>query len=236
MLDRLNRSQTKEILRGTSGEEVYLGGGSGSILFDKKGDAVNLPKKPRALYQQETANARVSVEAAERREGESFPDWMARGVWSRKGTSWHGWRRRRVAGWWICPCTSCGVASAEQIPCRMCRAIMNFTFGAGKRNRIGHLYQDVKRNRDARIPLNNGIRGNHKACGHASFSPLLWRQWRSGSKEKRQTLVPKDFNLIADHSRPRNYVGFIYADGNRMGEIITSMGTQFPDDKDAKQA
>jgi CRISPR-associated protein Cmr2 len=55
-------------------------------------------------------------------------------------------------------------------------------------------------------------------------------------ERERQTLVPQDFNQIADHSRPRNYVGFIYADGNRMGEIIASMGTQFPDDKDAKQA
>jgi hypothetical protein len=51
-----------------------------------------------------------------------------------------------------------------------------------------------------------------------------------------QTLVPQDFNQIADHSRPRNYVGFIYADGNRVGECIPSMGMQFPDDNDAKQA
>jgi hypothetical protein len=55
-------------------------------------------------------------------------------------------------------------------------------------------------------------------------------------ERERQMLVPQDFNQIADYSRPRNYVGFIYADGNRMGEIIASMGTQFPDDRDAKQA
>jgi hypothetical protein len=117
MLDRLNRSQTKEILRGTSGEEVYLGGGSGRILFDKKGDAEDFAQKVRALYQQETANARVSVEAAERREGESFPDWMARGGReSQRNKLARVEAPPLVAGWWIRPCTSCGVASPEQDP------------------------------------------------------------------------------------------------------------------------
>lgn len=100
-----------------NGEEVYLGGGSGRILFDKKGDAENFAQKVRALYQQETANARVSVEAAERREGESFPDWMARGVReSQRNKLARVKAPPLVAGWWIRPCTSCGVASPEQDP------------------------------------------------------------------------------------------------------------------------
>lgn len=110
---------------------------------------------------------------------------------------------------------------------------MNFAFRAGKRHIIGDLYQDVKRNRDARIPLNK--RKLQSVWPRFVLTTLVETVEKRFERE-RQTLVPQDFNQIADHSRPRNYVGFIYADGNRMGEIIASMGTQFPDDKDAKQA
>lgn len=51
-----------------------------------------------------------------------------------------------------------------------------------------------------------------------------------------RTCLPQDLNQIADRSIPRNYIGFIYADGNRMGETIKTMGELFPDDGEAKQA
>jgi len=48
--------------------------------------------------------------------------------------------------------------------------------------------------------------------------------------------LPQDFNQIAACAKPRNYIGFIYADGNRMGETIKSMTKDFPTDEHAKQA
>ena len=41
---------------------------------------------------------------------------------------------------------------------------------------------------------------------------------------------------IADYSNPANYIAFMYADGNRMGETVKSLGITFPDDDSAKLA
>ena len=110
----------------------------------------------RALSQQEIANARVSVEAAERREGESFPDWMARGVWeSQRNKLARVEAPPLVAGRWIRPCPSCGVASAEQDPLPNGQGNDELCISCWKKGHIiANFYQDVKRNRDARVPLN----------------------------------------------------------------------------------
>ena len=80
LLDKLNRTETERLLQATSCEVVYLGGGSGRVLFASKSEAERCAQQVRELYQQKTHNARVSVEVVQREEGESFPTWMARGV------------------------------------------------------------------------------------------------------------------------------------------------------------
>lgn len=236
LLDRLNRSQTKEILSATSGEEVYLGGGSGRVLFSTEKEAKDFAQNVRALYQRETANARVSVEVVERLdEDKSFPDWIARGVReSQKNKLARAEVVPLVAGRWIRPCTSCGVAPAEKDPPEDVQGTHNLCFSCWKkRYAVADFYRDIKRNRNARIPLNKSKLKSE--WPHFVLSTLVEEIEKRFGKEK-QMLVPQDFNQIADHSRPRNYIGFIYADGNRMGETIKSMGKQFPDDEDAKQA
>jgi hypothetical protein len=51
-----------------------------------------------------------------------------------------------------------------------------------------------------------------------------------------RVLLTQDFNDIGKSSNPLNYMGFIYADGNRMGEVVKSLGGMFPEDKDAQLA
>ena len=81
LLDTLNRVETGKLLAAhTEAEPVYLGGGSGRVLFATKCQADAFAQQVRALYQQRTANARVSVEVVEHQAGETFPVWMARGV------------------------------------------------------------------------------------------------------------------------------------------------------------
>lgn len=236
LLDRLNRSRTREILRITSGEEVYLCGGSGRVLFSNKDEADAFARKVRELYQQETANARVSVEVVERLdEDKSFPAWMARGVReSQKNKLARAEVVPLVAGRWIRPCTSCGVAPAEKDPPEDVQGTHNLCFSCWKKRYVvADFYRGIKRNRDARIPLNKSKLKNEWL--HFVLTTLVESVEKQFGKEM-HTLVPQDFNQIADHSRPRNYIGFIYADGNRMGETIKHMGAMFRDDKAARQA
>src|SRR5690242_12787619 len=80
LLDRLNRQKTRELLEETAGTPVYLGGGSGRVLFRSREQAEAFARKVAALYREETWNARVSIEVLERIAEESFPAWVTRGV------------------------------------------------------------------------------------------------------------------------------------------------------------
>ncbi len=58
-------------------------------------------------------------------------------------------------------------------------------------------------------------------------------------REKRNngsTILPQDFEDIGEMSRPKNYMAFIYADGNRMGETLRHISGLFKEDKEALQA
>lgn len=235
LLDRLNRMQTQEILDRTSGEKIYLGGGSGRVLFSNKKEAENFAHEVRKLYQQETANSRVSAEVTERRDGESFPAWVARGVGeSQKNKLARVEAVPLVAGRWIRPCSSCGLAPAEKEPQPDIQGPHRLCFSCWKkRDVVADFYGEIKRNRDMRIPLNKSKL--RREWPHFVLTTLVGEVEKRFGKEN-QVLVPQDFNQIAEHSQPRNYIGFIYADGNRMGETVKHIGDTFQDDQTAQQA
>jgi hypothetical protein len=102
-----------------------------------------------------------------------------------------------------------------------------------KGEQVKEFYRDVKRNRHIRIPL-------HKYAlktqwpHFVSQDLVLAIEKQYGSRV--QVTLPQDLEQIAAHSRPSNYIGFIYADGNRMGETVKRIGTCFNDDQSAQQA
>lgn len=235
LLDRLNRSRTKAILKGTSGEEVYLGGGSGRVLFGTKGEAEAFTDKVRELYSQETANARVSVEVVERRGQEAFPFWVARGV----RESQHNKLARTealavVAGRWVQPCSSCGKNPSHEVTADIQGIHYLCSSCLYKREEVASFYHNVKRNWDISIPLPSLHR--LRAEWPDFILTTLSEKMRDNFGAEVKTLLPQDFDQIAERSTPRNYIGFIYADGNCMGETVKNIGKDFPDDKAAQQA
>src|SRR5205085_5299351 len=38
--------------------------------------------------------------------------------------------------------------------------------------------------------------------------------------------APQDFNEIGDVAKPKGYIGFIYCDGNRMGDVLSKLRTR----------
>jgi hypothetical protein len=236
LLDLLNRKKTKEILK-TSDlrdyEIVYLGGGTGRILFRREEDAKKFKNEVLNIYRQKTVNARVSVEIVPREDDESFTEWMSRGVrQSQQNKLGQSKGVPILAGRWIQPCTSCGLEPAEKIlhehgEQRLCRACLL------KRQEISnHLYKEIKPGKKQKWLLSPASNLSKHYTDQFIFTTLAQHVENSNY----EVYLPQDFDDIGRVSRPSNYMGFIYADGNRMGEVVKNLGEKITDEEEVKIA
>lgn len=133
LLDLLNRKEIRKILEKTDERNykvIYLGGGTGRILFRVENEAKIFKNKILERYRQKTINARVSVEIVQRDKNEKFAEWMRSGV----GKSQQNKLSQvegipLIGGRWIRTCTSCGCEPAEKMfsehgEQRLCRACL----------------------------------------------------------------------------------------------------------------
>jgi hypothetical protein len=165
LLDQLNRTETKKLLENYKGcsEEIYLGGGSGRILFESKDKAEEFAGRVRELYREKTGNARISVEVVEhdkKKNGqdESFPEWVARAVAeSQKNKLGRIEAVPMLAGRWIRPCSSCGKEAAHTITSDIQGIHYLCTSCLYKREKVQKFYDDTKRI-DIPIPALNRLR------------------------------------------------------------------------------
>lgn len=242
LLDMLNRRETETLLKkhAPSGFEIiYLGGGSGRVLFEDEHEAYTFRNKVLNLYRSRTMNARLAVEVVERREDECFPDWMRRAVGEAQRNKLGRVEGVSIlAGRWIRPCTSCGSEPAEGMltehgQLRLCRSCIL------KRVEVKNLYDDIKRVSKEFKPMENLrplLKPACKLAEHCAEEFIFTTLARRNEEEEFGVFLPKDLNDIGDRSMPRNYIGFIYADGNRMGEVVKHLAKIFPDEEPAKQA
>jgi hypothetical protein len=237
LLDRLNRRETRAILEEMGGRSVYLGGGSGRALFESREKAEEFALRVRALYRERAWSARVSVEVLEREGDESFPVWVARGVTeSRKSKLSRAEALPSLGGRWLRPCTSCGKEPAEHIETleehRVCRSCF------AKRRQIRSFYGQVRGSLDRLLPMPSAaeLRKNWPDFVLTTLAEAVERESPGDGRKPLRTLLPQDFEDIGERSRPRNYFGLIYADGNRMGETIRAMAGRFPRDEEAQGA
>jgi hypothetical protein len=239
LLDRLNRLRTPSLLdtfgeAGRDFEVVYLGGGSGRVLFGSPELASRFRDELLRLYREETAAAQVAVELVERDDGERFADWMYRGVRLTQRRKL-GARRASPAYWgrWVRPCTSCGQAPAEVLLIEHGRHQLCAAWESKRREIREALYPRIK----------PGKRGYH------ALAPVEALRQRYTEKFVYTTLaqhcrdlganrvfLPQDFSDIGDRSKPTNYMGFIYADGDGMGEIVKGLGSIANGEQGAKHA
>lgn len=246
LLDLLNRKETESLLSKIDPsryEIIYLGGGSGRVLFRDWADASDFRKNVLDLYRRETTNARVAVEIVTRKseEGrsENFADWMSRGV---AMTQQNKLGRMEglplVAGRWIRPCSSCGSEPAEEMLTehgehQLCRSCLI------KRKEVKNLYSHIKRRstRDAPVEYRwPRLKSTSELENRYTKKFIFTTLSEYGDRLGFQLHLPQDFNDIGECSKPSNYMGFIYADGNRMGEEVKKLGIKFPDDESRKCA
>jgi len=235
LLDRLNRIKVRDVLKNYSPndyEKIYLGGGSGRVLFRNERDAEKFKEQVVRLYQGEAGGARISVEIIKRRAGgnESFPEWMSRGVSeSQKRKLSRAEGVPILAGRWIQPCTSCGSEPAEYSRYEFGKHLLCKTC-AIKREEVNELYDKTK-------PIRAGALKSESNLTKKYTKKFIFSTLAHYTEEKGVDLyLPQDFQDIGDKSRPANYMGFIYADGDRMGQTVKRIGTLFQEDKNAKLA
>ena len=240
LLDYLNRKETGNKLTQYNSkdyETIYLGGGGGRVLFRRCDDARKFKYELRDMYRRNTVNARVSVEIVERNiqngKKEDFSRWISRGIKeSQKKKLGLTEGVPILAGRWIQPCTSCGYENAEEIinehgEHRLCRACFL------KREEIReHLYVKIKSGKLHHRPLQKKEELEKRYTKRFIYTTLAQYTEDKGFR----AVLPQDFNDIGDMSVPGNYMGFIYADGNRMGEHIKNLGTIYKTDEEAKLA
>lgn len=240
LLDLLNRKRTRELLAGPeyprgSFEEVYLGGGSGRVLFADSEHAETFRRSVLEMYRTETTSARVAVEVVPREADgdapESFARWVARGV---ERTGQHKLGRMEgvpiLGGRWIRPCSSCGVDPAETMKPEhdnhhLCRSCLK------KRVEVNRLYRETKPGSRG-LPLKPEAELVRLYTKGFIFSTLAHYCEALGFRVR----LPQELNDIGDCSHPSNYMGFIYADGNRMGEAVKRIGQQFNEGSEVKRA
>jgi hypothetical protein len=234
LLDRLNRRDTASLVRQWHGEEVYLGGGSGRILFDRKDDAQGFARDVREWYRRHARDARVSVELVSRQPGEGFFDWMARGVAASRQS-----KRAQldavplIGGRWIRPCTSCGQRAAERVPVRDAPGEHRLCISCfQKRQEVEQLYREKgSLDRGIPIPRLEWLRTNRSGFVLTTLAERIEAQFPG-----HRVLLPQDFEDIGELGRPSHYFAFLYADGNRMGEVLRSLSRDIAEDVEAVKA
>jgi hypothetical protein len=235
LLDRLNRKETEKLPSNWPDPEyrkIYLGGGSGRVLFRAKEKAEEFKEALLRLYKQETVSARIAIEVVERRPKESFPDWVSRGVHQTQHQKLAQSQAAPIlAGRWIKPCTSCGREAAERMftefgEHRLCRACWL------KRKEVDNLYVDIKPGK----AHDRTLKCASQLASHYTAEFIFTTLAEYNEKKGLRTILPQDFDDIGMRSRPLNYMGFIYADGNGMGEIVKKIGREFPADEEAIKA
>ncbi len=239
LLDRLNRVDTRSLLAQPDfrdAEIVYLGGGSGRILFPTRVAAERFAEAVAALYRDRTGSARISIEVLDRLPSEPFTTWVARGVAESQSNKLGRLAAFPVLGGrWLRPCSSCGRRPAETVPPAdvqgrhfLCSSCLY------KRDTIREFYREAKRNYDLLTPIPT-LREIEQRWPDSVLATLAAQAAeRFGAKVR--VLLPVDFDDIGARSLPRNYFALIYADGNRMGETIRQIGAQSAGDGEARAA
>jgi len=240
LLDRLNRVEIEKLLheqKAETYEKVYLGGGSGRVLFKEEKPAEEFAEAVRDLYERETTTASISVQVVPRKRDEGLAEWMRRGVelarWEKnagRGTE------PLLAGRWIRPCTSCGAEPAWKTRTDVHGAHSLCGACDAKRKEIQRFYQAPKHHGllERPIPKLDHMQKKWGLSVLNTAAKELQKQ-KKGEQELRLRL-PQDFNLIGGASTPKGYFAFLYADANQMGQVIRKLPERYGDDASLLQA
>jgi CRISPR-associated protein Cas10/Cmr2 subtype III-B len=204
LLDELNDDEVARIVGNSVGMDgiIYAGGGTALALLDSEAQFHQVTQEIERKYRKETRTAEItaaSIEVVEEDLDKTFGELVRvlnhklRAVKESKISP-----RNCISSPILKVCESCGQqpASAYNLNdfiCHSCEA---------KRNRSKAI-RDPDSDRPSRL-------------GDLLRTRKAQERWPGANTIN----APEDFNEIGDVSRPRGYIGFIYCDGNRMGDLM----------------
>lgn len=184
------------------GNVIYADGAAGMVEFRSRSDADNFQRKLERHYRVGTISGTLSTARVEAGKDEKFPDTVDRAMAALRRA-----KKDRRESWQLVDspymrfCESCREYPVETLYderflCRSC---------AAKRRSFDKAAQHQKRRRLIADRLGKQIveRLSDNAWNEAAF--------------------PHDLAELGEVSRPENYLGFIYCDGNQMGAHLRKM-------------
>lgn len=196
-------------------EVMFLGGGSGKILFAEENKAREFCQTIQEMYCEETDNAAsITAVFVSRLDCEDFQDLIYRGEKElRKQKDSKYLLLQPLTNHYFKICESTGLLPAEEISygTPICRA------SAQKR-------KAAKESRSYFAQFRKLLIKGQDETLLAKWNKVIETEIVEDDDEANQKwerLLPEDLGAIGSSSN--GYVGFIYADGNRMGECLTEL-------------
>jgi len=213
ILEELNSEPTEHLAqRFEMVEKIFLGGGSGKLVFDNQNNAQHFCSELKKLYFSKTDGAAsITAVCLERRvlngQPESFQDWIYRGekeLRKAKDSKYH--RFQPLTNPYFKICESTGMSPAE-------------TMGQGDRRPICQASYIKRRQEDEKDSVFfRKFKQFLENPENAALREKVKDNWTLLFNKQIKELLPKDLDDIGALSS--GYVGLIYADGNRMGQRL----------------
>jgi CRISPR-associated protein Cmr2 len=191
---------------------MFLGGGSGKILFKKKEEAIEFCKKLNDFYRNETDGAAsITTVVVTELKDEEFKNWIYRAEKElRKQKDCKYYFFQPLTNPYFKICQSTGIYPAE-------------TIGQGDRELIcqaSYIKRKIEDEKDS--VFFRKFKQYLEKSDKLTLSDDVKEKWTSFFNNKHiAKLLPKDLDDIGALSN--GYVGLIYADGNRMGQRLAEL-------------
>lgn len=209
ILADLNEQEIPKIIQQGGGRLIYAGGGSAMGETKNPEQAKRLIQEVERVYRSRTVSAEITGAMIEMNDPTlSFGEYARQlnyvlRVRKDKKSRERAWRTSPV----IKVCGSCAQYPAEH---------------QVKVPEEAFICESCKRKRDVSKEIRNGRQGSLlvQLLRHARDKRGQWHGiniWNN---------APEDFTEIGEVASPPGYVGFIYCDGNRMGELLSGLPTR----------
>jgi len=211
ILNKLNLAETQRLIKG-SGKEIFIGGGSGKVIFANKSDAIKFCNNLEEVYRVKTdgeASITTAIVPYDDSTEENFKESIYQGekeLRKRKDSKYL--RIQLLNNPYFKTCGSSGILPAE-IATRENELISSAIYKKcekaedEKASFFNDFQKFISEKRDGSDEINKKIRDNN-------WQLLFSRE-----------LMPKDINSIGKLSD--GYIGLIYADGNRIGQRLQKL-------------
>jgi len=198
LLDWLNRLEIQRFaeIPEYSGKLIFAGGGSAMVKFSDSTRAERFKQVIQARYLEETQTASISGVVTEYEEREPFGDVMKRAAVALRHEKLNG---HRVQGLhpeqWMARCQRCG---RLPVSCFL---------------------------RDAEVWVCEAcaIRRSESQWQNCASHGALGRLAKAAKQTWTEKDLYDDLGQLAEASRPKGYIGLVYADGNGIGHILQNM-------------